>query len=276
MLLKEEKLINLLKSYKRVAVTFSGGIDSSYLLKVAVDTLGNQNVLALVVNSELFPDEEFYNAIDLANQMNAKVIGLEMSELSNAKIVANTPKSWYYSKRLLYQTIKKEVSQHVGTFIIVDGMNKDDSLDFRPGLKARDDEGVVSPLQLANLTKVEIRALAKLRGVTNWNQVSSCSIASRFPYGQKLTQKSVALVFKSENYLKSLGFEKVRVRIHQDLARIEVFDYQIDLLLSKRLIIEETLKQYGFNYVTMDLKGYQYGRMNDVLDEEIKQKIMGE
>ena len=238
---KELKLKALLKEIGKIVVTYSGGIDSSYLLKVALDTLGSENVLAAVVNSELFPDYEFDMAIDLANEMGARVIGLEMEELSDPRIAANTPKIWYYSKKLLYQTIKQHVEQE-GFTVLSDGTIMDDVDDFRPGVKARNEEGVRSLLQEAGLYKSEIRQLAKRLGVENWNLIQ-------------------------------LGFEQVRVRVHQDLARIEVSQALIPTLLEHRQEIESKLRSIGFSYVALDLAGYQYGRMNQVLSDKEKAKI---
>ena len=234
---KELKLKELLKEIGKIVITYSGGIDSSYLLKVALDTLGSENVLAAVVNSELFPDYEFDMAIDLANEMGARVIGLEMEELSDPRIAANTPKIWYYSKKLLYQTIKQHVEQE-GFTVLSDGTIMDDVDDFRPGVK-----------------------------------VPSCSMASRFPYGTKITAEKVRWVQEAEAYLIQLGFEQVRVRVHQDLARIEVSQDLIPTLLDHRQEIESTLRLIGFSYVALDLAGYQYGRMNQVLTDKEKAKI---
>ena len=260
---KELKLKALLKGIGKIVITYSGGIDSSYLLKVALDTLGSENVLAAVVNSELFPDYEFDMAIDLANEMGARVIGLEMEELSDPRIAANTPKIWYYSKKLMYQTIKEHVEQE-GFTVLSDGTIMDDVDDFRPGVKARNEEGVRSLLQEAGLYKSEIRQLAKRLGVENWNKVPSCSMASRFPYGTKITAEKVRWVQEAEAYLIQLGFEQVRVRVHQDLARIEVSLDLIPTLLEHRQEIESKLRSIGFSYVALDLAGYQYGRMNQV------------
>lgn len=266
---KEENLIQKIQELGKIAIAYSGGIDSSYLLKVALDTLGSDNVLAVVVNSELFSDDEFNKAVDLADDMGAQVLGLEMSELADAKIAANTPESWFYSKKLLYQTIRSYAAKE-GFEVIADGMIMDDNDDFRPGLKARDEEGVISLLQQANLYKREIRELAKTAGVSNWNKVASCSVASRFPYGTKLTQAAVDKVFAGEKYLREAGFATVRVRIHDDLARIEVPETQLLSLLAKKEEISDYMKEIGFNYVTVDVDGFKSGRMNDVLADEDK------
>lgn len=269
---KEAKLRELLQSIGRIVVTYSGGIDSSYLLKIAVDTLGREQVLAAVVNSELFSDDEFDKAIDLAQEMGARVLGLEMQELSDSRIAANTPNSWYYSKKLLYQTIKQQVAKE-GFTVLSDGLIMDDINDFRPGVKSRDEEGVRSLLQEVGLYKTEIRQLAKRAGVTNWNKVPSCSVASRFPYGTKITLDKVQWVFQAEEYLAKLGFEQVRVRVHQDLARIEVASDKIAELMEIRQRVEEKLREIGFAYVTVDLAGYKYGRMNDTLTEKEKASV---
>ncbi len=211
---KEARLRELLKEVGKIVVPYSGGIDSSYLLKIAVDTLGRDNVIAAVVNSELFSDREFSEAIDLGTEMGARVLGLEMEELSDPHIASNTPNSWYYSK-------------------------------------------------------------AKRAGVTNWNKTPSCSLASRFPYGTRITPEKVEAVFKAEEYFAKRGFEPVRVRVHQDLARIEVGADQIEKLVKNHEEINQMMQELGFLFVTVDLQGYKYGRMNDQLDEKTKKEAIG-
>ena len=239
------------------------------MLKKALDTLGAENVLAIVVNSELFSDDEFDKAVDLANGLGANVLGLEMSELADDRIVANNPNSWFYSKKLLYKTIRSAI-QKEGFDVLADGMIMDDNTDFRPGLRARDQEGVISPLQQAKLYKIEIRQLAKDAGISNWSKVASCSIASRIPYGIKLTRSAIDQIFASEKYLQEIGFPIVRVRAHHDLARIEIPEDKLSLLLENREKIADYLKKQGFNYVTFDLEGFKSGRMNDILTETEK------
>ena len=240
---KEQNLVRELQKMDKLAVAYSGGIDSSYLLKKALDTLGAENVLAVVVNSELFSDDEFDKAVDLANGLGANVLGLEMSELADDRIVANNPNSWFYSKKLLYKTIRSAI-QKEGFDVLADGMIMDDNTDFRPGLRARDQEGVISPLQQAKLYKIEIRQLAKDAGISNWSKVASC--------------------------LREIGFPIVRVRAHHDLARIEIPEDKLSLLLENREKIADYLKKQGFNYVTFDLEGFKSGRMNDILTETEK------
>lgn len=270
---KENNLIKDLASKQRVAIAYSGGIDSTYLLKVAVDELGKNNVLAMVVNSELFLDDEYNKALELAKDLGANAMGVSMSELADERIAANTPESWYYSKQLLYRTIKKAAAEK-GFDIVLDGMIMDDNADFRPGMKARTEEGIVSSLQDADLYKSEIRELAKDRGISNWNKVASCSVASRFPYGTKLTAEAVNNVFAGEKWLRNAGFPVVRVRVHSDLVRVEVPEVEFAKLLAKKAEMSEFMKGLGFNYVTLDVDGFKSGRMNDVLKEEKKATLI--
>lgn len=270
---KENNLIKDLASKQRVAIAYSGGIDSTYLLKVAVDELGKDNVLAMVVNSELFLDDEYNKALELAKDLGANAMGVSMSELADERIAANTPESWYYSKQLLYRTIKKAAAEK-GFDIVLDGMIMDDNADFRPGMKARTEEGIVSSLQDADLYKGEIRELAKDRGISNWNKVASCSVASRFPYGTKLTAEAVNNVFAGEKWLRNAGFPVVRVRVHSDLVRVEVPEVEFAKLLAKKAEMSEFMKGLGFNYVTLDVDGFKSGRMNDVLKEEKKATLI--
>lgn len=270
---KENNLIKDLASKQRVAIAYSGGIDSTYLLKVAVDELGKDNVLAMVVNSELFLDDEYNKALELAKDLGANAMRVSMSELADERIAANTPESWYYSKQLLYRTIKKAAAEK-GFDIVLDGMIMDDNADFRPGMKARTEEGIVSSLQDADLYKSEIRELAKDRGISNWNKVASCSVASRFPYGTKLTAEAVNNVFAGEKWLRNAGFPVVRVRVHSDLVRVEVPEVEFAKLLAKKAEMSEFMKGLGFNYVTLDVDGFKSGRMNDVLKEEKKATLI--
>ncbi|MBF7104507.1 ATP-dependent sacrificial sulfur transferase LarE [Pediococcus pentosaceus] len=270
---KENNLIKDLASKQRVAIAYSGGIDSTYLLKVAVDELGKDNVLAMVVNSELFLDDEYNKALELAKDLGANAMGVSMSELADERIAANTPESWYYSKQLLYRTIKKAAAEK-GFDIVLDGMIMDDNADFRPGMKARTEEGIVSSLQDADLYKSEIRELAKDRGISNWNKVASCSVASRFPYGTKLTAEAVNNVFAGEKWLRNAGFPVARVRVHNDLVRVEVPEVEFAKLLAKKTEMSEFMKGLGFNYVTLDVDGFKSGRMNDVLKEEKKATLI--
>lgn len=266
LLKKNQHLGTILKDMGRVMVAFSGGVDSTVVLKRAQEELGD-NVLAVVVNSELFRDTEFDAAVELAENMGVRVYKTEMKELENPEIVANNPDSWYFSKKLLYTQLNK-LAKEMDYPYVLDGMIMDDEADFRPGLQARTEEGVRSVLQEADLYKHEIRALAKELELPVWNKVASCSLASRFPYGTELNKQIVQQVNEAELYLKGLGFDEVRVRYHDNVARIEVAEDKMMQLFGKNEEIQNKLISLGFDYVSVDLLGYRTGSMNEVIEQD--------
>ncbi|WP_085991129.1 ATP-dependent sacrificial sulfur transferase LarE [Oceanobacillus senegalensis] len=262
---KNRQLGKTLKDMGRVMVAFSGGVDSAVVLKRAQEELGD-NVLAVVVASELFRESEFDAAVQFAEDMGVRVHKTEMKELENPHIVANNPDSWYHSKKLLY-THLNELAEEMGYPYVLDGMIMDDEEDFRPGLKARTEEGIRSVLQEAKMYKTDVRALAKELNLPVWNKLASCSLASRFPYGTKLNKRIVNQVNQAEVYLKGIGFDEVRVRYHENVARIEVSPEKIMELVEKREQVQHKLVSLGFDYISVDLRGYRTGSMNEVLPE---------
>ncbi|MFV0411139.1 MAG: ATP-dependent sacrificial sulfur transferase LarE [Paracoccus sp. (in: a-proteobacteria)] len=264
---KELRLKEIISNYDRLAIAYSGGIDSTYLLKISIDVLGIDNVLAVVVNSELFSDDEFIVAKEIASDLGINCIGVEMQELVEPKIYNNTPEGWYFSKKLLYKTIRKYSEKH-GYNNIVDGMIMDDIEDFRPGLLARDEENISSPLQTANLYKEEIRNLAQINNISTWNKEASCSIASRFPYYTKITQEDANKIFLGEKFLKNLGCKVIRLRIHNNIARIEVNKNNFNTIMDNNSEIVRYIRSLGFDFVTMDIEGFRSGRMNELLNKE--------
>lgn len=262
---KEQKLENILKDMNKVVIAFSGGVDSSLVLKKAVDVLGHANVKAVIVKSELFRHEEFNQAIELANQLNAPITEAEIEELKDPHIIENTPKSWYYSKCLLYSKLE-ELRRKYNFNYVLDGMIMDDLDDFRPGLKARTEFNVRSILQEADLYKSEVREISKANGLPVWNKPALCSLASRIPYGETLNFAKVNKVNEAEKYILSLDISNVRVRYHHNIARVEVNDIDIPTVLQYRKQITLRLKELGFDYVTIDLEGYRTGSMNEVID----------
>lgn len=262
---KEMKLDALLKDMQSVVIAFSGGVDSSLLLKKAIDILGVNYVKPVVVKSELFRNEEFELALKLGQSLGVEVLETEMSELQDANIVKNTPESWYYSKRLMYSQLEN-IKNKLGFNYVLDGMIMDDLDDFRPGLKARDDFGVRSVLQEAKLYKSEVRELSHQHDLPVWNKPALCSLASRIPYGEELSFTKVNKVNEAEKFILSQGINHVRVRYHHNIARIEVTEDQLNNLLKLKDSIILHLKELGFDYVTMDLEGYRTGSMNEIID----------
>ena len=262
---KEMKLDALLKDMQSVVIAFSGGVDSSLLLKKAIDVLGVNYVKPVVVKSELFRNEEFELALKLGQSLGVEVLETEMSELQDANIVKNTPESWYYSKRLMYSQLEN-IKNKLGFNYVLDGMIMYDLDDFRPGLKARDDFGVRSVLQEAKLYKSEVRELSHQHDLPVWNKPALCSLASRIPYGEELSFTKVNKVNEAEKFILSLGINHVRVRYHHNIARIEVTEDQLTNLLKLKDSIILHLKELGFDYVTMDLEGYRTGSMNEIID----------
>ena len=266
------RLREIIAEFDTVAVAYSGGTDSSYLLSACIDVLGAERVLALTADSPLTPRAELSSARALASQLGARHMVLPHDDLANPTIVANPPDRCYHCKFDRFQVLI-EVAQAEGFVQLVHGENADDVGDYRPGSQAADELGVRAPLREAGMTKDEVRALARKRGLPNWDRPASACLASRFPYGTRLSAGDLARVEAAEEILRrAWGLGQLRVRDHYPVARVEVPAAEIARLArpEHRTVAVEELRTLGYHYVALDLVGYRMGSLNDELELERK------
>jgi uncharacterized protein len=263
----EQKLSRLKKAilnYKSVLIAFSGGVDSTFLLKVASGVLSKGKVLAVTAGSPTYPQEELLFSKTIAQKLGVRHKIIKTDELKDERFVSNPVNRCYFCKIGLFKRLKKIAASSRLSFVL-DATNASDKLDFRPGDKARQELKIHSPLLEAGLTKDDIRNLSRKLGLSTWNKPSLACLASRVPYGARISLKSLRRINQAEMYLKKAGFRQVRLRHYNGLCRIEVLKKDIPRLINRREQIVDKLRKLGYNYITVDLEGYRTGSMNEVI-----------
>ncbi|MDP2973041.1 MAG: ATP-dependent sacrificial sulfur transferase LarE [Deltaproteobacteria bacterium] len=263
---KIQTLKEIFRSMGKVVVAFSGGVDSTFLLKMARDVLGVENVLAVTALSPLYPERELKGAEKMAQEIGVRHLLIESNELEIDGFSRNPPNRCYFCKRELFGELKK-LAQRENISFVVEGSTMDDEMDYRPGKKAIGELEIRSPLMEASFSKSDVREASKALGLPTWDKPSFACLASRFPYWEEITEEGLRMVDEAEDFLIGLGFKQVRVRHYKDLARIEVFRDEIGRFLDEavREKVVEHLKKIGYQYITLDLQGFRSGSMNEVL-----------
>lgn len=263
---KVNKLKNIFLSMGKVIVAFSGGVDSTFLLKIGKDSLGKENVIAVTATSPLYPERELEFAKKMAKELGVRHLFVESNELKIEGFSKNPVNRCYLCKKELFSELRK-VGQEEGFPFIVEGSTLDDDRDYRPGKIAINELGIRSPLKEAGFSKNDVREASREFGLSTWNKPSFACLASRFPYHNEITEDELKMVNEAEDFLIGLGFTQVRVRHYKDLARIEVFPEEIGRLIEESLRekIVSHFKKIGYKYVTLDLQGFRSGSMNEVL-----------
>ena len=263
---KYTALLARLQELNSVLVAYSGGIDSTLLAFAAHAALGDRTA-AVLASSNTYPERECVGARELAAALGFHLLEVETSELADPAFAANAPDRCFHCKTELFSLLARVADRH-GLAFVADGSNADDRHDHRPGRQAAADLGVISPLAEVGLTKTEIRHLARELGLPNWDKPSMACLASRFPYGERITDDGLERVAAAEDALVNLGIGQFRVRAHGDVARVEIAPSELDASWKFRSQISDAVRTAGFAYASIDLDGYRSGSMNEVLSAE--------
>jgi len=260
-----ERLQEILRGYNTVLIAYSGGVDSTFLCKAAVETLGT-NAVAVTARSSTYPVRELHEARDFARKIGIRHLEIDSEELNIPGFAQNDLNRCFYCKQELFSKLVN-LSAELNLSEVLEGSNLDDNGDYRPGLRAAAALGIKSPMREAGLTKQMIRILSRNYGLPTWDKPSFACLSSRFPYGEVITHDKLRQVEKAEQYLFDLGFTQVRVRHHGQIARIELLPSELPRLLDPALSkgIYQFFRNLGFQYTAADISGYRTGSMNEVL-----------
>ncbi len=260
---KYNKLLNILHSTGGLAVAFSGGVDSAFLVYAAHEALG-EKLLAITVTTQSYPRHEAADVAKILQSYGVKHAQIELNQLAIPGFCENGVQRCYYCKYALFSAIKAEAAKH-GITAVADGANTDDENDYRPGMRATAELGILSPLRSASFSKQDIREASRELGIFTWNKPSYACLASRIPYGEEITAEKLAMVERAEQALLDMGFKEMRVRCHGKLARIEVAENDFAKAAAQRKEISAAVKNAGFLYAALDLEGFRSGSLNAAL-----------
>lgn len=268
--IRYEELTSHIRQFSSVVVAFSAGVDSTLLVRASVDALGTERVVAVTGLSDTYPEEEMQEAKELAEELGVEHVMARTEELTDPRYAQNSHQRCFFCKSELYSRLER-VRDERGFAVVIDGTNADDLGDHRPGLRAARDLGVRSPLEEIRMSKDEIRKISNELGLRTWDKPAFACLSSRFPYGTPITVEKLQQVAEAERVLRQLGFKGFRVRHHEAIARIEVPPEDFVRIAEQHADIVAGVKAAGYRFVTLDLKGYTSGSLNEDLSIKLRE-----